>query len=448
MSSYFYDVTKCGFGDPHRDIGAVINKIIADVKDKQREADVADGGMPGAVVYIPVGDYHLKTQVLVDVSYLKIAGSGHGFVSSSIRFNIPKREWPSLHHLWPGGSRVLVDLSPEAGDDKSGAAFLVKREGNPRISSVEFQNFCIDGLHFVNEENPTEAENSYRNGKCGIYVDSAHDSFRVSEMGLVYLERGLVMRNADALSVHDNFIAECGSCVELVGMGQAVKITDNLIGAGYNGYSISAENYAGVLIAANNVFPRGMSSVRLSNVARSSVTANRLHSFYPGMLALENGCSDILVSSNHLLRDGEPWAPMLSYDNGLDDTYGLVSVDGDNNTIVSNHISENIARSRLFPEGVRPVVIRVKSGSGNLISCNHIVAMAEAGGEGGDEASACFETQVAALLSRKNNDRLDIVAVKIDPESVGNTVLDTARESEADLDRSRNAFRALPEIPV
>ena len=51
----------------------------------------------------------------------------------------------------------------------------------------------------------------------------------------------MTLYNSDALSVHDNFIAECGNCVELRGAGQASKITDNLMGAGYRGYTIFAE---------------------------------------------------------------------------------------------------------------------------------------------------------------------------------------------------------------
>ena len=108
-------------------------------------------------------------------------------------------------------------------------------------------------------------------------------------MGFVYLEHALVLHNADALSIHDNFIAECGSCFELRGWGQASKITDNLIGAGFKGHSIYAENHGGLLITANNIFPRGASSIQLSGVTRSSISNNRLHSFYPGMVVLSRG---------------------------------------------------------------------------------------------------------------------------------------------------------------
>lgn len=189
---------------------------------------------------------------------LRIEGDGHGFVSSSIRYNMADDHWPDLHEVWPGGSRVMVDLParPDA-DGRAGAAFLVERGGNPRISSVEFSGFDIDGLHFVDDGTGVDAnpENSYINGKTGIYVASPCDSFRVEGMGMVYLEHGLVARGADALSVHDNFIAECGSCVELRDWGQASKITGNLIGAGYKGRSIYAQRFGGLLVSGNNAPP-------------------------------------------------------------------------------------------------------------------------------------------------------------------------------------------------
>ena len=351
-SSNHYDVTAWPHGDPFEDIGEVINSIIADVKSRQTVSDVNDGGKPGAVIYIPPGDYRLRTQVLIDISFLKIQGSGHGFTSSSIRFNVPEDEWPGLHELWPGGSRILVDIARRTSRRRvEGAAFRVARTGSPRISSVEFSNFCIDGLHFSGDGPGGNPENSYVNGKTGIYVADANDSFRITGMGFVYLEHALTIYNADALSIHDNFIAECGSCIELRGWGQASKITDNLIGAGFRGHSIYAENHGGLLITANNVFPRGASSVHLDGVTRSSVTNNRLHSFYPGMVVLTANSSENLVASNHFLRDHEPWTPFLGVDNGLDDLFGLLRISGSNNSVIGNHFSEVIDSLSIRPSG-------------------------------------------------------------------------------------------------
>ena len=438
----YYDVTDWHVGNPYTDIGEVINSILADIKSRQQETDVNDEGKPGAVIYIPSGDYHLKTQVKIDISYLKIQGSGHGFVSSSIRYNVPQEQWKDLHDIWPGGSRILVDLKPEKNDERSGAAFLVEREGDPRISSVEFENFCIDGLHFVDDGNG-DPENTYVNGKTGIYVASAQDSFRITGMGIIYLEHGVTLYNSDALSVHDNFIAECGNCVELRGAGQASKITDNLMGAGYRGHSIYAENFGGLLVASNNIFPRGRSIVHFRGVLRSSVTANRFHSFYPGMLILED-CRENLVSSNHFLRDHEPWPPMQGYDNGLNDDYGLIHIEGSCNSVISNHISETIEMQYLKPAGIKPVVIRLVSGTENYVACNHIVATTQADKKEKEGDSSCFDAQVGALLSMNELVRLSVDAVRVDAASSDNVILDTCRESEAAMDFDINAFRGIP----
>lgn len=442
-SKNYYDVTEWKVGNPYEDIGEVINSIIADIKSRQTQLDVNEGGKPGAVIYIPSGDYHLRTQVVIDISYLKIMGSGHGFISSSIRFNIPQNEWDSLHDLWPGGSRILVDLQPDvSGEEAKGAAFYVERSGDPRISSVEFENFCIDGLHFVDDGlGKAEPENTYTNGKTGIYIANAQDSFRITGMGIVYLEHGITIYDADALSIHDNFIAECGNCIELRGSGQASKITDNLMGAGYKGYSIYAQNFGGLLVTANNIFPRGTSSVHFDGVARSSITGNRFHSFYPGMLVFEGNCSENLVSSNHFLRDHEPWPPMQGLDNGLDDLYGLLKISGNDNSIISNHISETIGTQYLKPEGAKPVVIHVVSGKENYISNNHIVATTETAKEQNDGDGSCFSAQVGALLTTDRLAELDVTAVLVEKESVQNIVLDSGSEAQVVMDKTVNAFR-------
>ncbi|HEY4752156.1 MAG TPA: NosD domain-containing protein [Candidatus Limnocylindrales bacterium] len=438
-----YDVTSWPVGDPFEDVGEVINSIVADVRERQTATDLNDGGKPGAVIYLPPGDYRLRTQVRIDVSYLRIEGSGHGFTSSSIRFNVPEDEWPDLHEVWPGGSRVLVDLPrDDDADDPAGAAFYVERAGSPRIGSVEFANFCIDGLHFDPDGSGMHPENTYRNGKTGIHIASANDSFRITGMGLVYLEHGLTIWNADALSIHDNFIAECGSCIELRGWGQASKITDNLVGAGFRGRSIFAENHGGLLVTANNVFPRGASSVELVGVTRSSVTSNRLHSFFPGMVALTGGSSENLVAANHFLRDDEPWAPFLGVDNGQDDSAGLLRIEGDGNSVIGNHFSETIDARGIRPSGATPVIVRLVSGSGNYVATNHVVASDIRA----KTSDSCYSAQVDALLTTESSGRLPVTTVLVEAASRGNTVLDSGDDTQVVIDRVTNAFRPTPAI--
>jgi len=442
VSKNYYDITEWPVGNPYEDIGEVINSIIADIKSRQTDTDVNKGGKPGAVIYIPPGDYHLSSQVVIDISYLKIMGSGHGFTSSSIRFNTSENEWADLHELWPGGSRILVDIPLEVIDEEyKGAAFYVERSGNPRISSVEFSDFCIDGLHFIEDgTGETNPQNTYTNGKTGIYVASACDSFRITGMGFVYLEHGITIYHADALTIHDNFIAECGNCIELRGWGQASKITDNLIGAGFKGYSIYAQNFGGLLITANNVFPRGASSIYFDGVTRSSITNNRLHSFYPGMVVFRGNCSENLVSSNHFLRDHEPWTPFLGIDNGLDDLYGLLYISGNNNSVIANHFSAVINTQNIKPVGATPVIIRIVSGNGNYISNNHVVAT-EVHAKISD---SCFSAQVEALLTTEASEPLTVTTVLVEKESLQNTILDSGSDAQVVMDKTVNAFRATP----
>ncbi|MGX6739532.1 NosD domain-containing protein [Streptomyces xantholiticus] len=381
----------------YTDIGALINNIIAKIKQDQPN----QASKPGAVIYIPPGDYPLKTRVTVDISCLTIKGSGHGFTSSSIRYNTSNTA--SWHELWPGGSRVKVENA-----DGRSEAFLVTRTGDPRLSSVVFKEFCLDGVSFSPDQN------SYRNGKFGIKVDTANDAFRIEGMGFVYLEHALTVRDADALSISGNFIAECGSCIELVGSGQASKVTDNLIGAGYVGFSIFAEQHEGLLVTGNNIFPRGKSSVHFKNVNRSSITANRLHAFYPGMIDFEGVNKENLISGNHLRRDVEPWAPMQPYNNGKDDPYGLIHLRGDNNMVTANLFAFHVPAGSVRPSGATPVIIRVESGDGNHISNNRAVS------------------NIAATR------------VLLSSTTTGTKVLDSATASEFQADTQNHTFRATP----
>jgi inulin fructotransferase (DFA-I-forming) len=261
-------------------------------------------------------------------------------------------------------------------------------------------------------------------------------------MGFVYLEHALTIYNADALSVHDNFIAESGNCIELRGWGQASKITDNLIGAGFRGHSVYAENHGGLLITANNIFPRGADSVRLEGVTRSSVTNNRLHSFYPGMVVLAANSSENLVASNHFLRDLEPWTPFLGVNNGLDDLDGLLRVSGSNNSIIGNHFSEIIDSLTIRPAGATPVIIRLIDGQANYVATNHVVAMDVHAKSSG----SAFAAQVDALLTTAASDGLAVTAVKVDSESTRNTILDSGSDTQVVADRAANAVRATPAV--
>lgn len=362
MPSTIYDVTTWTIpGSPattaYTDIGAVVNSIIADIKANQPN----QASKPGAVIYIPPGDYSLKTRIVIDISYLQIKGSGHGFTSSNIRYNAG--DTSSWSEIWPGGSRVRVENT-----DGNAEAILINRSAPPRLSSIELLDFCLDGVSF------TPHQNSYLNGKIGIRSTTATDSLRIHGMGLIYLERGIVITDADALHINGNFLCENGNCIELVGSGQASMVNDNLIGAGYIGYSIFAENHFGLIVSGNNVFPRGKSSVHLKNCTNNTISGNRLHAFYSGMIQFEGACHNNLIASNHFLRNPESFPAMVGFTNGLDDLMGLVHINGSGNTVVSNHFSFDVPPANILPSGATPTMILVKSGSNNYVGTNHTAA--------------------------------------------------------------------------
>ena len=116
-----YDVTAWKIkGHPEvtaqSDVGAVINDIIADIKRRQTSPDAR----PGAVIFVPPGDYDLRTQVVVDISFLTIAGFGHGFFSRSIRDNVDTD--------WVAGAPARRQPHPRPHACGHAQAFLVQAE--------------------------------------------------------------------------------------------------------------------------------------------------------------------------------------------------------------------------------------------------------------------------------------------------------------------------------
>jgi len=177
-------------------------------------------------------------------------------------------------------------------------------------------------------------------------------------------------------------------------------------------------------------------------VTRSSITNNRLHSFYPGMLILARESSENLIASNHFLRDSEPWTPFQGVDNGRDDLFGLLSINGSNNSVIGNHFSAVLDGARVRPLGEAPNIIRVNAGTGNYLANNHVVAI-DLPATSGDSA---FDAQVEALLTTKAPGVLGVTSVVVASPSSHNTILDSGADADVVADRAVNAVRPTPGI--
>ncbi|WP_137991533.1 right-handed parallel beta-helix repeat-containing protein [Streptomyces vilmorinianum] len=353
MADTVYDVTTWPGAsvDARTDIGRVVNEIIADIKTRQTTQNTR----PGAVVYIPPGHYDLKTRVVVDIGFLTVKGSGHGFLSEAIRDESVTDSWVETQ---PGASHIRV-----VNTDGHKEAFLVQRTGAPatvgRLGSVVFQDFCLDGVASTKPYTPG-------NTKTGISVQSDNDAFRIEGMGFVYLEHAIVVKGADAPSITNNFIAECGSCIELTGASQVAKVTNNFLISAWAGHSLFAENAEGLHFSGNTVL--WAANLTLRNSHRASITSNKLLSNFPSMVALLDGSSENLISANHFRRvhgDGSSTR--------YDDLYGLVHIEGGNNAVTANHFSYDVPPANITPAGAAPTIILVRSGAANFLSGNWLV---------------------------------------------------------------------------
>ena len=121
-----------------------------------------------------------------------------------------------------------------------------------------------------------------------------------------------------------------------------------------------------------------------------------------------------------------------------------VHLNGDNNSVMSNHISESIDAESIKPANEKPVIIRIVSGRGNYVANNHIVATTSASQASDAPSTDCYATQVEAILSTKNRIALDVTTVKVEPGSVENTILDSGSDAQVLMDRTVNAFRGTP----
>jgi len=351
MAPTVYDVTTWPASvSPYTDIGQVINEIIADIHAQQTSPTTR----PGAVIYIPPGHYTLQTTVNVDVGFLTIKGSGHGFMSEAIRDDVNHSAWIVT---LPGSSHVQIANNNQVG-------FLVNRATDPgtngRLNSIVFQDFCIDGVSSSKPYLPG-------NGKTGIKVQYDTDSLRVEGMGFVYLANALAVRNADAFNITNNFIAECGNCVQLTDGSIVGKITNNYLISAWAGNSIFLENNENCVITGNSLL--WGARMQFKNVHRAVITGNKFVSNFSGMIVHETPCHEHLVSGNHFRRIFGDGGPARN-----DDLYGMVQLNGNDNSVTANTFSFDVPAANIVPAGATPTVVLVKGGARNFLATNKLVS--------------------------------------------------------------------------
>lgn len=352
MASTVYDVTTWTGASvsPYTDIGQVINEIIADIKSQQTSQTTR----PGAVIYIPPGHYILQTTVNIDIGFLTIKGSGHGFMSEAVRDDVNHSAWVET---LPGSSHVQIANNNQVG-------FLVNRATNPvtngRLNAIVFQDFCIDGVASTKPYLPG-------NGKTGIKVQYDTDSLRIEGMGMVYLSHAIVVRNADAYNFTNNFICECGNAITMSDGSIVGKITNNYLINPWAGNSIFIENNDDVLITGNSLL--WGARIQMKNVNRAVITGNKFVSNFSGMIVHETPCHEQLISGNAFRRRFGDGGPARN-----DDLYGMVHLNGNDNSVTANSFSFDVPANEIVPSGATPTVVLVKGGARNFLATNKLAS--------------------------------------------------------------------------
>lgn len=308
--------------DPNFDNAKVFNQLISKM------------GKQGGTIYIPTGTYYVKSPVTIDRSYVSIVGDNPG-----LRSGID----PGNNKSQAGGGGAQVVLS-------SGIAGFKIHGDKTRLSGITFKGFQIKG----------QGNNGF-----GIKGETDTDGVTVSDMVINNVGLGIELKGADAVSIHDNWIAETQSCVKLSGASQQANISNNSMGAQPGGVTIDMENPDRYTISSNNLYPDGASVMNMYNPVHGTITGNTISSYYNGvinMLPNSNGTyGNSNVISNNVISV-ETWKDNPS---GKDSKWGILHIEGFTNRIDGNSIIANNA-----PENYSGILIM--KGDNNRLSSNSI----------------------------------------------------------------------------
>lgn len=345
---------------PYEDIGKVMTEIQNEIMLQQRTNQSDSGLRPGATIFIPPGRYRLQTMFVIKINYLEVKGAGHGWMSQATR-DAPGVDSNGWFETTPGASFIEIDT------DSTLTAIQIKRDDfavTGRISGIVLRDFCI-GL--VTATNPYNTS-----GTKGIDIVSDNDALRIEGMGFSLLEEAMAIRNADAISITNNFIGECAKCIRMHTSSIVAKITNNFFGSSPGGYAISIENGDRHQITGNTFFWHAQ--IELKNTHYTNISANEFRGSWPGNIVMLTPCDENLISSNMFKRvDTETTLAELG-GTIYDDLMGMVHINGNNNAVSSNMFSVTFSNTaNLRPAGADPTAILVTNGSVNtLLSSNHL----------------------------------------------------------------------------
>ena len=266
----------------------------------------------GGTIFIPNGNYFLKSTVNIDRSYVHVMGLNHG-----LRSGIDPVDGST--QAGGGGAKVTVQ-------NPITAFKLENTHNSNRLSGITFSGFDLRG-----------------DTNAGVGIDGVSNTDRVviDNMTINNVGIGVRLHAADAPRITNSWIAETQSSILLTGASQQAEIKNNSLGAQPKGTTIYMENPDRFNISGNNIYPDGASAIRILNPVHGSIVGNTISAYYNGMIeflpnsdgAFGNGN---VISSNVIAL--ESW-----HDNpdGKDNKWGIVHIQAFSNVIAGNNILAN-----------------------------------------------------------------------------------------------------------
>jgi hypothetical protein len=301
--------------EPSLDAADAFDAIFDDLDQRDRVA---------AAIFVPEGTFHLRRPVTLRHDFITIGGIGHGFATGTGN---------------GGASRIIVDAE---------SGFVVpRRPGAPRVSSLVFRDFLLDG-------------GSAAERRRGIAVLQDNDGVTIRDIALNAFGAAITLVAADAASITGNMILENSSCLRLEVAGIACVVANNRMGGKPDGVTAFFEGQERLVVAGNNIFPDGYANVVAKNCRHCAITGNQVQSYYTGAIHLEGSSNHNTVVGNDI-RTGpgpdRPWNEGAGVARDAD--FGVVRIEGDDNLF---------AGTSMYSEGSTNHAMVVVEGEGNRLA--------------------------------------------------------------------------------
>lgn len=266
----------------------------------------------GGTIFIPNGNYFLKSTVNIDRSYVHVMGLNHG-----LRSGIDPVDGST--QAGGGGAKVTVQ-------NPITAFKLENTHNSNRLSGITFSGFDLRG-----------------DTNAGVGIDGVSNTDRVviDNMTINNVGIGVRLHAADAPRITNSWIAETQSSILLTGASQQAEIKNNSLGAQPKGTTIYMENPDRFNISGNNIYPDGASAIRILNPVHGSIVGNTISAYYNGMIEFLPNSDGVFGNGNVISGNVIALESWHNNPDGKDNKWGIVHVQAFNNVIAGNNILAN-----------------------------------------------------------------------------------------------------------